>query len=240
MEIKIAVIEDSDSEYFVLEKCLMQYSETSDYTFDISRFGCSENFLEHYKPVYDIVFMDIVLPGMNGMEAAAKFRQLDPKTVLIFVTNMPQYAIKGYEVDALDYVLKPINSNSFMMKLEKALHRLNKPREGHMLRLRTENGVRLIETSDVMFIDILSHDMTTHTTSEKISSYGVLTEVEKQLSKDGFIRCSACSLVNLKYVDGIYGEDIKLKNGTLIRMTRSRKKEFMAAMTKYIFGGKMS
>lgn len=240
MEINVAVIEDSDDEYFALEKCIKQYSESAEYTFNITRHTYAESFLENYRPVYDIVFMDIRLPSMSGIDAAEKFRQLDPKTVLIFITNMTQYAIRGYEVDALDYILKPINYNSFIMKLEKALRRVNKPREGQMLRLRTENGIRLVETSLITHIDIFSHDMTTHTVSEDISSYGVLTEVERQLAKDGFMRCSACSLVNLKYVEGIYGENIKLKNGAMVHMTRTRKKDFMQALSKYIFGGRLS
>ena len=72
---------------------------------------------EHYEPGYDIIFMDVEMPGLDGFGAAEKIRAVDADAVLVFVTNMAQYAIKGYEVDALDYVLKPVNYYQFCTKL---------------------------------------------------------------------------------------------------------------------------
>lgn len=239
MEVKVAVIEDNDDAFFAVKSCLETYSKNSSYKFNTTRFVYSESFLENYKPVFDIVIMDIMLPGMNGIDAAGKLRQLDPKVVLIFVTNMSQYAIKGYEVDALDYILKPINYHSFAMRIEKALRRIDKPAEGKMLRVRAENGVRLTEVSEIYLIDILRHYITVHTHTEKIRSYGILDEIEKQLP-DHFIRCSACAIVNLKCVEGVYGDDIRLKNGVKVHIGRTKKKGFMTAFSKYVIGVKLS
>lgn len=239
MDIRVAVIEDSDDAFFAVKEYLAEYSKKTAYNFNITRFEYSESFLENYKPVYDIVIMDIMLPGMNGMDAAVKLRQLDPIVVLIFVTNMSQYAINGYQVDALDYVLKPINYYSFIMRIEKALRRISKSADDKLLRLRTENGVRLAEVSEIYLIDILRHYITVHTSTEKIRSYGVLNDIEVQLPKT-FVRCSACAIVNLKCVEGIYSDDIKLKNGVTVHIGRTRKKEFMMAFSKYIIGGALS
>ncbi len=72
---------------------------------------------EHYRADYDIVFMDIELPGINGMEAAHRLREIDQQVILIFVTNMAQFAVKGYEVDALDYIIKPAQYGPLSIKL---------------------------------------------------------------------------------------------------------------------------
>lgn len=238
MEINVAVIEDNDEAFESVKKCLARYSDKSEYTFNITRFVYSECFLENYKPIFDIVVMDIMLPGMDGMAAASKLRTFDPKVILIFVTNMSQFALKGYEVDALDYVLKPINYNSFSMRIDKALRRLDKPGQEVLLKFRIDKGVRLIKTADIYFIDILLHYITIHTNQEKISGYGVLSYIEKQLPET-FVRCSACSIVNIKEVEGIYDDEVKLKNGEMIHIGRTKKKDFMTSLSKYIVGGRL-
>lgn len=238
MDINVAVIEDADDAFLSVKTCFEQYSQNTEYTFNITRFVYSELFLENYKPCFDIVIMDVMLPGMNGMDAAASLRKFDPEVVLIFVTNMSQYALKGYEVDALDYILKPINYNSFAMKIDKALRRIDKASEELKLSLRTVDGIRLVRVSDIYYIDILRHYITVYSCHTDISSYGVLNEIEKQLPAN-FIRCSACAIVNLKYVEGIYGDEIKLKNGKLVHIGRTRKKDLMTALAKHIVGGRL-
>jgi len=117
----IAVIEDEDVHAAKLEENLSLYQKEYHCEFRVVRFRTAEDFLADYRSAYAVVFMDIQLPGMNGMEAAFKLRTLDKTVSLIFITSLSQYAQKGYEVDAVGYLLKPVSYYDFSLKFRKAL-----------------------------------------------------------------------------------------------------------------------
>ena len=111
--IRVAIVEDEDIAARQLEQCLQQYESGHDIRFSSCRFRDALEFLEQYQPLYDLIFMDIGMPGLDGMEAAVRLRAMDSVTPLIFVTSMVQYAVRGYEVDALDFVVKPVRYPTF-------------------------------------------------------------------------------------------------------------------------------
>lgn len=119
----IAIIEDEEEALARIRGYLERFSSESGESFRIVVYGNAIDFLEKYKPNYDIVFMDIKLPNMDGMEAAKKLRALDRFVALVFVTNMKQFAVKGYEVDALDFIVKPVKYPDFVLKLQRVLAR---------------------------------------------------------------------------------------------------------------------
>ena len=102
---KIAIVEDNRAAMEKLQGYLERYAQENNEKFDIASFGDALAFLDSYRRIYDMVFMDIELPFINGMEAAQRLREIDKQVVLLFVTNMAQFAVKGYEVDALDYLV---------------------------------------------------------------------------------------------------------------------------------------
>ena len=109
----IAIVDDDENIRQQLQSYLKKYTENFGEDFVVSEFSIPEAFLTNYKSNYDVVFMDIDMPGMNGLQAAKRLRELDEKVVLIFVTNLAQYAIKGYEVAATDFVVKPVEYSKF-------------------------------------------------------------------------------------------------------------------------------
>ena len=121
MVVKIAIVDDESTAVSLLEGCLHQYAEETGTAMQWEQFPDAEAFLKSDIHAFDIVFMDIDMPGRNGIEASRALRERNQSIVLLFVTNLAQYAIAGYEVDALDYILKPINYFSFKLKIQKAL-----------------------------------------------------------------------------------------------------------------------
>lgn len=109
----IAIVEDEKVFAGQLQEFLKKYQKEQDTAFKISVFRDGAEILEHYEPLYDVILLDIEMPRVNGMEAAAKIRQMDGDVVLVFITNMASYAIHGYEVGALDFVMKPITYYPF-------------------------------------------------------------------------------------------------------------------------------
>ena len=110
---KIAVVEDNDAMREQLCGFIAQYARESGRQLDVTAFADGAEIVDPYRPGFDIIFLDIEMPTLGGMPTAERIRQVDPDVVLVFVTNMAQYAIRGYEVDALDFVLKPVSYYQF-------------------------------------------------------------------------------------------------------------------------------
>lgn len=119
--IRIAIVDDSKPDREALRECLKRYGEEHRQKFDITEFEDGEDIVTNYSADYDLILMDIEMAFLNGMRAAEKIRELDQTVLLIFTTNMPQYAIQGYKVNAMDYMLKPISYFSFSETMTRAL-----------------------------------------------------------------------------------------------------------------------
>lgn len=235
-QLLIAIIEDDKEYSSFLQNCLDRYGSEKGFSFSTQVFTKAESFLDSYKKAYDIVFMDVDLGKgfLNGMEAARKLRNIDDTVVLIFITNMPQFAPEGYSVDALDYCLKPINYSNLSVKLDRAMKVLSN-RSGQPVKIKDKEGTRIVSSNDILYIDVMGHDLMFHTTDGVIDSYGGLREREEELSGCNFARCSASVLVNLSYVTGLYGDEIAV-GGERIKIGRSKKKAFMEQLNMYLGG----
>lgn len=231
-----AIIEDDAGYTQYLKECLERYGAEHDCVFQVRAFGRAEAFLEDQRVVDDMVFMDVNLGEgwMNGIDAARALRDMGSMAVLFFITNMPQYAPNGYEVDAIDYCIKPIHYNSLSVKLDKAV-RVLAQRRGVPVRVKTREGFRVVSSSDILYIEVKGHDLMFHTAREVIGAYGGLGEREEELRDHEFARCSASALVNLRCVTGLYGDEIAVGEER-VKIGRSKKKEFLARLNRYLGG----
>jgi Response regulator of the LytR/AlgR family len=123
---RVAIIEDDEATRCQLVNYLQRYTRQYETEFQIQQFSDGIQLAENYRPVYDILLMDIEMAQLNGMETARRIRKFDEEVLIVFITNTAQYAIKGYEVGALDYILKPIPYFSFSQQLRKAELQLQK------------------------------------------------------------------------------------------------------------------
>ena len=124
--VNLAIVEDEDSYAAQLTEYIERYQRESGNSFKITRFKDGDEIANGYKGEFDVILMDIEMKFMDGMTAAEEIRRLDQDVVIMFITNMTNYAIRGYQVDALDYVLKPVSYFAFSQKLERALTRIRK------------------------------------------------------------------------------------------------------------------
>lgn len=230
--VNIAVVEDNEREREILTEYLKRFSPQ----FAIEVFSSAVIFLTDYTPKYDIVFMDIDMPCLDGMSAAAKMRKLDDRTCLIFVTNLAKYAIKGYEVQAFDFMVKPLTYANFAMKLTRALNHLQAKTEREILVKSGVNTAR-IAVGNIQYVEIRAHKITYHLVDRDVISYGTLKDAETLIGDRLFVRCNTCFLVNLRFVDAINDNCAVIGEERLL-ISYPRRVEFKKALTDYLCGEK--
>ena len=183
----------------------------------------------------DVVFLDVEMPRLGGFGAAERIRAVDPDVVLVFVTNMAQYAIKGYEVDALDYVLKPVSYGAFCTKLSRAIQRVQRRKGGQVALQLSGGGMQLLDTGDILYLETRNRMLYYHTATQEYAVRGSLAGAEKQLAAYHFARCNQCYLVNLQYVRGVENDFVQVGDARL-EISRRQKAAFMTAVASYLGG----
>ena len=232
--INVAVVEDECKEAEKLLEMLDRYGKEHGIKFGKRIFSRADEFLANYTVDYDIVFFDIQMPGQDGMSAAKELRKSDKNVIIIFVTNMSQYAINGYEVNATDFMVKPLVYEHFATKLERITsYALN--RTDVVLAVRTAEGMVSLSSSDIMYVEIMKHELIYHTTAGDYFSYGSLSKVEEILKTVRFVRCNSCYLVNPRYVESVGTHTTKV-GGTELIISYGKRKEYRRAIAAYLGG----
>lgn len=234
--VRIVICEDQHYDINVLVSYLKRYEKEYGEEFNISVFDNPVNFLTNYPGIYDLVFLDIVMPDLNGMKVAQKLRALDSKVCLVFTTSMAQYAVRGYEVNAYDFIVKPISYYDFALKLKRSIEYV-KSRKIEKVLLNVDDGVLSIDSSDIKYVEIVKHKIIYHTTHGEYYSHGTLKNVEEVLNAPCFTRCNSCYLVNLNCVSKVKDFTLAIGDEQLM-ISHPKKKAFMNALNEY-FGGKL-
>lgn len=232
----VAIVEDEKNAADVLADYLARYADESGAIFDCTYYDDAEKFLTEYHCQFDMVFMDIEMPCIDGMSAARRLRAADDSVALIFVTNLARYAINGYEVDAFDYILKPLRYESFALKLRKIVNYCSRMAAQSILVSFKGRHKRLL-VSDIYYVEINQHNVIFHTSNGEEQAYGTLKEIKDELSDKGFALCNRCYLVNLKHVRRISGYSVIVADDE-IQISRPQKKEFTEALKTFIKGGR--
>ena len=205
---RIAIVEDEAAVREQLAGYVQRYTRQYGTQFEVTMFTDGVEILEDYRPVYDIIFLDVEMPHLDGMETARRIRELDSDVLLIFITNMAQYAIKGYAVGALDYVLKPV------------------PVDG---------GMRRLDAATIYYIESEGHRVHFYTEDGDFSAPGALKVLEEKLAGRLFARRNSGYLVNLAQVSGVQQNTVQVGPHEL-QISRPKRRAFLAALADYIGG----
>ena len=233
--LRIAIVEDDESCAQQLQEYIDRWCQETGVEAQATHFPDGMEIAEDYRPVWDVILMDIEMPHLDGMSAARRIRDMDPAVVLIFITNMARFAIKGYEVDALDFVLKPVKYPQFALKLKKAAGIAARRVRRYIL--VTVDGVgQRVAADEITYIEVINHQLRIHTLGPTYAVRGSLQDMEVQLTGLPFVRCSHSFLVNLANVTGVRKGTL-LVPGQEIPISRPKQKEVLQLLSDYMGGG---
>lgn len=232
--IRIAIVEDEKRESDQLAEYIEQFSEETGEKFSIKCFESGFDFLSDYNADFELVLLDIEMPEIDGMQTAQRLREIDKNVAIIFVTNMAQYAIKGYSVNALDFMLKPISYQNLKLKLQKAIDYVKK-NTNFSLVVKTKTEHKRISIKDIRYVEVFGHFLVLHTEREDLQIRGSLSKLEEDARFCCFSRCNDYYLVNMCYVTAFTPTSVSL-NGIELPVSRRKKKEFFEKLTNFLGG----
>lgn len=231
---RIAIVDDEPQMRIQLSEYVKRFASENHLDFEIIQFPCGDALLADYHPDYDVLIFDIDMPGTNGMDTARQVRAVDEQVVILFVTNIAQYAINGYEVEAVDYVIKPIGYFDFSLKFQKALRQVRQ-RQGDQLVISSVDGPIKLPTEDILYVEVLAHYLIYHTEKREYQVRGSMKEQEDALREHHFCRAHKSYLVNLQRIDNIRASEI-LICGHSIPLGRAYKESLMEDYLRYLRG----
>lgn len=234
--LKIAVVEDQEPMRVQFCSYIRRYAEEQNVQLEITCFSDGALLLKDYRPgSYDILFMDVEMPQMGGFDTAERIREVDSDLILVFVTNMAQYAIRGYAVDAMDYVLKPVDYYQFSIKLDRAVQRVQRRRGAQVVLQLAGNEIKILDTGDIYYLETRSRMLYYHTAKGEFAVRASLQSAEKQLAQHHFAKCNQCYLVNLAHVRSVEDNFVQVGEDRL-EISRRQKAAFLTAVASYLGG----
>ena len=223
----IAILEDDPKHAELLSQYLSRLASEVGFDIDVTHFFSAFEAVETFKGQYDVLFLDIQMPGMSGMEFAKEIRQKDPTSMIIFVTSLAQFALEGYEVQASDYLVKPLSYPEFAIKMRRAFSKLPE-KSGSIIRFVGQNGIFLIAVSDIVYCETEGHSVIYHTPFGDYRKRQAMRAVEKELAEFSFLRINSCYLVATKEIVGLESHFVVLRGGEKLLVSRPHLKDVTA------------
>ena len=231
----IAIIEDSGQELSLLERCLQSYLSSRQVYRVIDTYTSGEAFLENWpSKSYDLVFLDILMEGISGIEVARKIRETDSECLLIFISSSKEYALQGFEVRAFDYLLKPLSEERFQKTMDLCQNELAK----HIRYIEVKESRTLVKIplNEIIYTDYYNHYIQIHTAARLIRSYQQFDVFSPLLlGYPQFLCCYRNCIVNMDHVDSVDKHDFVMENGERVPITRGNRNSIYQQYADYQF-----
>jgi DNA-binding LytR/AlgR family response regulator len=228
---KIAICDDDQRARKDLCQILLSDEVKSLYT-SIDEFSSGRELIDSYKDQrFGLIFLDIEMPGLSGLETGLKIREMDQDVIIVFLTNHKEYVHAAYPVETFDYLMKPVEADKIRDLLVRVsakyltLH--------HLVYLPSKENVAL-EVKEIIYIESYRRHITFHTENGEFKYVGKLDEYESKLSLCGFLRCHQGFLVNMHYIRSIGERTITTTTGDSIAMSARRRQHCLQAFQKHI------
>lgn len=235
---KIAVCEDQVTQSDLLNIQIKNWAKEKDINISIDNFATAESFLFQWSDYnkYDVIFLDIKMAKISGIELSNIIREKNKDVDIVFVTGFFKYALHGYRVGALQYLIKPIKISDLYLCLNKVQDRINDKSEVSILIIETTKKIIKLKCNEIHYCIMFSPYIDIHTSSGKITLRKKISEIEELLPSEYFVRCHRSYIVNLKYIKLILKNHVLLEGDIEIPISRGKYKEINDAFINYICG----
>ncbi|WP_125140184.1 LytR/AlgR family response regulator transcription factor [Clostridium transplantifaecale] len=231
----IAIIEDSGQELSLLERYLQTYLSKRQVYRTIDTYTSGNEFLENWpSKSYDLIFLDILMDGISGIEVARKIRETDSECLLIFISSSKEYALQGFEVRAFDYLLKPLSEERFQRTMELCHNELVK----HIRYIEVKESRTLVKIplGEIIYTDYYNHYIQIHTSVRLIRSYQQFDVFSPLLlCYPQFLCCYRNCIVNMDHVASVDKHDFIMENGERVPITRGSRNAIYQKYADYQF-----
>lgn len=234
--VHIAIVDDEIESVEKITRFIRYYHEEKgdpETEYNICKFYDGRDLLKNFSKSIDIIFLDIEMQYVDGISAAEKIRKINSDVVIIFITKLAQMAIKGYEVNALDFIVKPVEYYPFELRYVKALNYLKKNQKYKVAISPIGQGIRYVLSSDIYYVEVQGRHVTFHTKSGNYTVSSHLKNIEKNLDTEFFHYCNRYCIVNVKYVTSIE-EGMLTVAGDHVSVSRGKRDNILTAMARYI------
>lgn len=230
--INIAICDDEKYILDKIKKLVFDFFHRKNVEITVSQFGSGEELLRHNKNI-DILFLDIQMDGIDGMETARKMRNQNYKGYLIFITVLKEMVFQSFEVQAYDYLVKPIEEECFEKTMERLFSAMQNAKDASLL-VQKGYESNIIAFGDIVFCEIIDRKIYLHLkTEEVIDYYDRIENLETKL--DGrFFKCHRSYLINLSHLKSYKNGMAYMINDKQIPVSRLRSKEFSSVVLKYM------
>lgn len=227
---RVAVCDDDERQLGITKTALEQAYKSLDLLIDVYQDGNELlNRIEHI--FYDLVILDIEMPGMNGIETGKRLRAVADKTAIVFLTSHIEYALEGYEVNALRYLMKPVSVEKLSEIICYLLERQKKERK---LLLKQGDETTTVSVLDILYMEAQNQNIRVVTSSGEYLNRYNLSDYEKELAEYGFFRIHRGYLVNLGHVKRILGKETVMSDGAHLPVSRNKERAFKESLHRYI------
>lgn len=220
---KAAICDDSPEALRELSDAVRSWGKTQRRAVTVERFSSAEQFLFRYEECrdFDVVLLDIEMPGENGVELAKKIRRENDRIQIVFITGYPDFIAEGYEVGALHYLMKPVSRQKLGEVLSRAAEKLQ--REEPSVLFQAEGTLRRVPVSQIVLAEAFAHDCAVTAADGVFTVRESISAVEKRLCEaelGGFVRTHRSYLVGLRYVQSIEKTEVTLDGGRRVPLSR--------------------
>ncbi len=230
--ISVAICDDEKYMSDQIEKSVSDFFHGKNMEVVVSQFPCGEELLRYDKPI-DLLFLDIQMKETDGMTVARKLRKRGFRGYLIFVTVLKEMVFQSFEVQAFDYLVKPIEQRQFDKTMERLLESMQNAGEANLL-VRRGYESHIIALDDIVYCEIIDRKVYLHLISSKIIDYYERIENLESRLDGRFFRCHRSFLINLQYLKSYQDQTAYMEDGTRIPVSRLRSKEFSGVILRYM------
>lgn len=231
----IAICDDEKDFVAYLTELLDRYASETGEEIKISAYYDGMDLIEKYDTTIDLIFLDIQMRMVNGLQTAEHIRRLDENVGIIFLTTLTRYGLEGYKYQAANYIIKPIKYVRLKAEMDSWRKKYQK-RDSPSIVIANDTGRYKIFLKSLRFVETFNRNLLLHTEQENIICYKSMKEMERELQDKSFVRCHTSYLVNLYYVKNVKVKNLEMEliTGEVLPISQPKRKEFMERLTEYL------